>query len=667
MWKEFRKHIGLTLAVILLAGYVQGQKLTIRLADKAFHDFSWNEAIDLYTYAHERNPNNVYVIRKLADSHRNIGNTEQVEHWLNMLIEIGEEQPEDLFNYAMALKSNGRYSQSEEYLMEYAQLRPEDGRVNLEQSLLDYVNFLLQDSDRYVLKTLPFNTKGADWGPAFYNDQIVFVSTGDPDESRDLKYNWDNLPFLDLYSVIVDEYGNYSDAQIFAKNIKTSFHDGPATFDESINRMYFNSNRTSKNVAREAEENNLQIYYADFEGGKWVEKGGFKYNNERENYRHPSISADGNTLYFSSDRPGGKGGNDIWWCRKINGEWSEPFNLEEINTEGEELFPLIASDGVLYFSSNGHGGMGGLDIYMALPDRGVFTTVENMGYPVNSPQDDFGLILDDTGMSGYFSSDRPGGLGYDDIYYIDILWIPVQIRGTVRDKINTFEISGAQIALLDENMDTIDVATSKEDGEFVFAAFKQRNYKLVVSKEDYIPAEKEISTYNRLPNEKIPVEVFIEMDFDVMEQGGLEPLSLEKIDGQELQVIQIEHINYAFDSDAILPEAARTMNKIIELMGQYEDLEIIVESHTDSKGSDEYNLRLSKRRASSAFNYLVENGIDSELVEYTGFGETQLLNHCDDGIECSDDEHAINRRSIIKVVRRGAYKTKRNTRSLFYF
>jgi outer membrane protein OmpA-like peptidoglycan-associated protein/tetratricopeptide (TPR) repeat protein len=667
MCKEFKKHIGLTLLVLMLAGFAQGQRLTIKLADKAFHDFSWNEAIDLYLYAHEKDPDNVYVIRKLADSYRNLGNTEEVEKWLSLLIEMGEEEPDDLFHYAMALKSNGKYEKSEEYLKTYAQLRPEDGRVQLEQSLLDYVNFLVQDSSRYVVETVSFNTKGSDWGPELYKNRIVYVSTGDPEQSRDLKYNWDNLPFLDMYSVTVDEYGNYSEPEIFAKNLKTSFHDGPATFDENKNRMYFNSNRTTKNVAREAEENNLQIYYADYEGGKWVEKGGFKHNDERDNYRHPSINSEGDVLYFASDRPGGKGGNDIWWCSIVNGEWSEPVNLEEINTEGEEVFPFIAPDGVLYFASNGLGGMGGLDIYMALPDRGVFTDVENMGYPINTSSDDFGIVLEDDGMSGYFSSDRPGGLGYDDIYHVDILWIPVQIRGIVRDKINTFEVAGAKIALLDENLDTVDVAISKQDGEFIFSAYKQRNYKLVVTKEDYNSSEKDVSTYNKLPNEKIPVEVFIEMDFDEMAEGGLEPLSLEQLDGKQLQVIQIEHISYAFDSDRILPEAAEILDDVINLMNEYDDLEIIIESHTDSKGSDEYNLKLSKERAVSAFDYLVDNGIASDVIEYTGFGETQLLNHCDDGVECNDEEHAINRRSIIKVVRRGAYKNKRNTRGMFYF
>ncbi|MBN2805830.1 MAG: OmpA family protein [Prolixibacteraceae bacterium] len=669
MVKKIGKYIGLTFLLCLFTGLSYGQvKLTIKLADNAFYNFSWIEAIDLYTFAHEKDPENIHVIRKLADCYRNIGRTEEVEKWLAKLVELNEAYPDDIFNYSMALKSNGKYDESEKYLREFSKLRPEDGRINLEQSLLDYINFLVQDSSRYVVENVPFNTKGADWGPTFYKQQLVYVSTGDPDESRDLKYNWDQLPFLDLYAVNIDEYGNYSKPEIFAKELMTSFHDGPATFDSKANRMYFNSNRTSKNATRKEEENNLQIYYADFEGSQWVLKGDFKYNNVRDNYRHPSIDASGDILYFSSDRPGGKGGNDIWWCRKVNGEWGEPVNLEDINTEGEELFPFIAADGVLYFSSNGLGGMGGLDIYMALPDRGVFTTVENMGFPVNSSRDDFGIVLTDDGMSGYFSSDRPGGLGHDDIYKMDILYIPVQISGTIRDRINTFEIAGAKIALLDENSDTIEVAYSKEDGEFVFSAFKQRNYKLVVTNDNYITVDKDVSTYGKLPNENIKVEIFIEMNFDLMaEPDQLEPLSLEMVGGNELQIIQIEHINYGFDSDKILDEAKLILNKVIDLIHQHPDLEIKVESHTDSKGSDEYNLRLSKMRAKSAYDYLVSMGIDPLAIEYTGFGETQLLNHCDDGVECIEEEHSINRRSIIKVIRRGKFKTNRNTRSIFYF
>ena len=183
-----------------------------------------------------------------------------------------------------------------------------------------------------------------------------------------------------------------------------------------------------------------------------------------------------------------------------------------------------------------------------------------------------------------------------------------------------------------------------------------------------MPAEKDISTYNKLPDEKIEVEMFIEMNFDLLEDPDqLEPLSMEIVNGSELQVIQIEHINYGFDSDKILPDAAFILDKVVNMVKQYTDLEIRVESHTDSKGSDEYNLKLSKERATSAFKYLVSKGIDPLKIEYSGFGETQLLNQCSNGVECTEEEHAINRRSIIKIVRRGKYNTHRSSRSIFYF
>jgi outer membrane protein OmpA-like peptidoglycan-associated protein len=667
MWKKFKISVVLIL-FLFLANVSHGQTITVRLADQAYKEFSYLEAIDLYSYAHDRDKKNVYVIRRLADCYRNIGRTEDVEKWLKVLIDMDQTTPDDLFNYSMALKGNGKYDESEAALKEFAVMRPEDGRINLEQSLLEYIDFLLKDSTRFRIESLPFNTKGSDWGPVLYENKLIFVSTGDPDDNRDIKYNWDNLPFLDLFSVNIDEYGNYSKSEIFAKNLMTSYHEGPATFDAKKKRMYFNSNRTTKATGNKGEENNLQIYYADFENGIWQLKGEFKYNDKRFNLRHPSLNAAGDVLFFASDMPGGKGRNDIYWCRLENGEWGHPINLEEINTEGEEVFPFIAPDGVLYFSSDGLGGMGGLDVYMALPDRGVFQKGLNMGYPINSSKDDFGLILDEIGMNGYFSSNRPGGKGYDDIYKVEILNIPVQIRGTVRDRINMFELPGAKIAMLDENMDTISVTYSKEDGEFIFPGFKQRNYRLVVSKEDYISAEKDISTYNKLPNEKIEVEMFIEMNFDLLDDPDqLEPLSLEMVNGSELQIIQIEHINYGYDSDKILPEAAYILDKVATMVKQYPDLEVRIESHTDSKGSDEYNLKLSKERATSAYKYLVSKGIDPLKVEYSGFGETQLLNQCDDGVECTEEENAINRRSIIKVVRRGKYKTNRSSRSIFYF
>lgn len=644
------------------------QKITIKLADKAYDQFSWREAVDLYQYAYEKDSTNAYLIRRLADCHRNMGNSEDVEKWINKLVAMDQTVPEDLFHLAMAYKTNGKYQESEKTLREFSTLRPEDGRVNMQQSLLEYMKFLREDSARYIISTLPFNTKGDDFGPAIYENKVVFASTGNPDDNRELKYNWDALPFLDIYYADCFENGTYSGPKIFSQNLKTTFHEGPATFDLQAHRCYFNGNRSSKSANKNT-ENNLQIYYADLdEKGEWNFKGGFKYNDINFNLRHPSIDKKGEIMFFASDMPGGKGGNDIYWCRKEGDEWGEPINLEHVNSEGDEVFPYIADDGVLYFASNGHGGMGGLDIFMAIPDRGVYSIPENMGYPVNTSYDDFGIVLDSIGMNGYFSSNRPGGLGYDDIYGMKILWIPVQIRGTVRDRLNTYEIAGARVALINESGDTIDVAISKEDGEFQFNAFKQRNYQIHVSKPEFISATKSVSTYNKLPNAIIDVEMFIEMDFSSLEApDDLQPLSLEEVSGDQLQIIQIEHISYEYDRSDITKSSAVTLDKVVEMLQKYPDLEVIIESHTDSKGSDEYNLKLSKERALSAYKYLIKKGVNAKSIEYTGYGETQLLNRCDNETECSEEEHAINRRSIIKMVRRGEFKTKRSNRSIIYF
>lgn len=232
-----------------------------------------------------------------------------------------------------------------------------------------------------------------------------------------------------------------------------------------------------------------------------------------------------------------------------------------------------------------------------------------------------------------------------------------------------FEIEGATVCLLDENLDTLEVVTTNEDGEYQFSkTYKQHNYRIAASMDEYNTAQKDVSTYGKLPYAKIRADLFLEMDFNMLEEENqLEPLSIEVVGGNEIQILQIEHINYAFASDEILPEAAETLDQVIFLVMQYPDLEVKIESHTDSKGSDAYNLKLSQRRAASANKYLIAHGINADIIEATGYGETQLLNHCEDGVECNEQEHSINRRSIIKVIRRGEYKTKRNTRSIFYF
>lgn len=645
-----------------------GQKLTTKLADKSFVEFAFVEAIGLYEYAYEKDTTDNYVIKQLAESNRNIGNTEAVEKWLKKLIDRHVEQPEDIFNYSQALKSNGKYLLAEQWLKEYADLRPEDGRVNIQVSLLEYIKFLMRDSTNYEILNTSTNTIGSDMGPAFYKDKLIFSSTS-VDKKATATYKWNELPFLSMYSAKIGPYGDLSTIESFASKLKTAYHDGPVSIDAKKDIIYFTRNSYTRGKTSKSREGivNLKIFLGKLENGDWKLTGPFPYNSNEYSVGHPSIDKDGTVLYFASDMPGGYGKSDIYFSVFSGGQWSKPFNLgPKINTEGNEFFPFISNDGVLYFASDGHGGLGGLDIYFSVPERGVFNSIENMGYAVNSPKDDFGLALDSTGVKGYFASNRPGGKGDDDLYFMKIKHIPVIIRGVVKDRDTKDVLADAKISVINEAGNTIATSVTPIDGQFEFEVNKGQQYTINVTKEFYNENEVVIITASLRPNDEAFSEIFLEQKIEAADNTPA-PKSMEEEDGEALQVIELEYINYELDKTDIRPDVAATLDKLIAMLKEFPDLEIRIESHTDSRGSDDYNMLLSKKRAKAAFDYVVSKGIDPNRLLYHGYGETRLLNKCANGVECSEEQHEVNRRSIVKVVRKGEYKEKRGQKNVFYF
>jgi outer membrane protein OmpA-like peptidoglycan-associated protein len=646
-----------------------GQKLTTKLADKSFEEFAFVEAIGLYEYAYQRDTTDNYVVKRLADANRNIGNTEEVERWLKKLIDRKAEEPEDIFNYSQALKSNGKYLLAEQWLKEYSELRPEDGRVNIQVSLLEYIQFLMRDSANYELLNVAINTPGSDMGPALYQDRLIFSSTS-IGAKPGATYKWNDLPYLYMYSAQIGSYGDLSGVEPFAPKLKTPYHDGPVSVDSKNSVIYFTRNSYVKGKTSTSKEgvNNLKIFLGRLEEGEWKMTGGFRYNSNEYSVGHPSIEKTGNVLYFASDMPGGYGKSDIYFSVFSNSQWSKPFNLgPKINTEGNEFFPFISNDGIVYFASDGHGGLGGLDIYFSVPERGVFNSIENMGYPVNSSRDDFGLVLDSTGVKGYFTSNRVGGKGNDDLYFLKIKRVPVIIRGVIKDRDTRDVLSDAKVDVVNENGQVIATSITRIDGQFEFEVNKGQQYIIKVNKEFYFENEKPVATASLRPNDEVFSEIFLEQKIDESATEGPPPINMEEENGEALQVIELEYINYDLDKSDVRPDAAATLDKLIALMKEYPDLEIRVESHTDSRGSDEYNLLLSKKRAKAAFDYLVGKGIDPNRMLYHGYGETRLLNNCTNGVNCTEEQHEVNRRSIVKVVRKGIYKEKRGQRNIFYF
>ena len=645
-----------------------GQKLTVKMADKSFDEFAFVDAIGLYEYAYGKDTTDNYIVKRLAEANRNIGNTEEVERWLKKLIDRKVAVPEDIFNYSQALKSNGKYLQAETWLKEYSELRPEDGRVNIQVSVLEYIQFLMRDSANFEIRNVSLNTKGSDMGSAFYKDQLVFSSTSIGVKTG-ANYKWNELPYLHMYSAKINADGDLTSPEPFAPKLKTAYHDGPVSFDQKNDIIYFTRNNfvRGKISTSKSDVVNLKIFQGKLTNGEWTMTGSFRYNSNEFSIGHPSIDKDGTTLYFASDMPGGYGKSDLYFSVLSNGQWSKPINLgPKINTEGNEFFPFISNEGVLYFASDGHGGLGGLDIYFSVPERGIFNSIQNMGYPVNSSKDDFGLALDSTGVKGYFSSNRAGGKGNDDLYFLKIKNIPVIIRGTVKDRDTKDVLSDAKVSVIDENGKTIKSTITRTDGQFEFEVNKGQKYIVNVTKEFYSESETSVATGALRPNDEVFSEIFLEQKIEDTGNAPA-PKSMEEENGVPLQVIELEYINYALDQTNIKPEAAAILDKLIALMKEFPDLEIRIESHTDSQGSDEYNMLLSKKRARAAFDYLVSKGIDPNRMLYQGFGETRLLNKCANGVKCTEEQHEVNRRSIVKVVRKGTYQEKRGQESIYYF
>jgi len=646
------------------------QKLTTRLADKSFDDFAYIEAIGLYEYAYERDTTDNYVVKRLAESNRNVGNTEEVERWLKKLIDRRAEEPEDIFNYSQALKSNGKYLLAEQWLKEYSELRPEDGRVNIQVSLLDYIQFLMRDSANYETMNVAINTPGSEMGSAFYKGLVIFSSTSIGSKPG-ATYKWNELPYLNMYSAKIGPYGDLSDAKAFAPKLRTPFHDGPVSFDVKKDIIYFTRNSISNGKTSQSRDgvNNLKIFQGKLEGGDWKVTGSFRYSSNEYSVGHPSIDKEGTILYFASDMPGGYGKSDIYFSVFSNGQWSKPFNLgPKVNTEGNEFFPFMSHEGVLYFASDGHGGLGALDVYFSVPEQGVFTNIENMGYPINSSRDDFGIALDSTGVKGYFTSNRPGGKGNDDLYFMKIKHIPVIIRGVVKDRDTRDILSDATISVINENGETILSSITRNDGQFEFEVNKGQSYVVNVTKEFYFESEKVVTTASLRPNDEVFSEIFMEQEIqEGPDNNHPAPISMEEEEGEALQVIELEYMNYELDKSDIRPDASATLDKLISLLKEFPDLEIRIESHTDSRGSDEYNMLLSKKRAKAAFDYVVSKGIDPMRLIYKGYGETKLLNNCGNGVDCSEEQHEVNRRSIVKVVRKGTYIEKRGQKNIYYF
>jgi outer membrane protein OmpA-like peptidoglycan-associated protein len=628
----------LIIIFLLICSSSFGQSGKLKRADRLYNSFSFVKAIEKYESLVDKNFNKSYSMRKLGDSYMFLRKPKEAVEVYKHVVEQENVPKEYYYFYAQALRGAGLYKASKIWMKKYKLEAEKDSRVTKFFENEDFISEMFNIKKRYTLSKINFNTEFSDFGAVEYNDEVVFASTRDEGVSIKRKYVWNEQPFLDIFKV--KKEGTVKEVEKIKGEVNTIYHDGPATFSSDGSKMFFSRNNYYKGEKGKDDKgvNNLKIYQAKLVNGLWSTIKGVHFNNDEYSVGHPSLSSDGKKLYFTSDMPGGIGGSDIYVVDvNDDGTLGTPNNLGKIiNTEGNEMFPFIHNEGTLFFSSDGHLGFGLLDVFATIADENndIINTL-NLGEPINSSKDDFSYYLSQEGFDGYISSNREGGVGDDDIYKFTRI-PPLTLKGQIFDDANNEPIENAKVVLNDVNGDEIAYFITEADGYYEHIIDRDANFNLVGSKEKYTSISKDFSSFG-LDKEK---ELVVNLNV------GLKPIE------DVVLLADLDIIYFDLDKSFIRPDAAIELNKVVALMNKYPGMVIRLESHTDSRAPDMYNIKLSERRAKSTYDYIISHGIDaSRITEYEGFGETQLVNKCSNGVKCTKAEHQLNRRTEFIIIK----------------
>lgn len=496
--------------------------------DRLFAQMAYAPAKEAYKAAVELGAVNEHVTKRLAECNMRLGDTEEAERWYATVVKFLNREPRDLYYYAEALKSNGRYNEAEEWMDRYLAMVATEGTPR-RSNISGFARKLSQDADRFVVRPAGINTPYSDFGAAWLgDDRVIFASSRNFTVGIQRRAAWNDQPFLDLYVAQRGNGGELSMATPLDGAVNSKLHEGPATASRSGDALWFTRNNPEKGRSPDGQGgvNRLGIHSARPQGNGWGDVRPFTFNNPDISVGHPALSPDGRSLYFASDMPGGLGGTDIYVCHDQGGEWSEPENLgPSVNTPYNEVFPFISASGTIYFSSNGHPGLGGLDVLAAKPlSGGGFKTAVNVGAPVNGPKDDFGFIIDAQEKHGYFSSNRPGGMGDDDIYAFEML-APLEERflvsGTVIDDEYETPVIGGEVLLADLDGRVLAATFTDARGEYSFPIEKDRAYKVMAIMTGRFNGERHLSTENVEREQIITRDIHLVVNSGVWMRGAV--------------------------------------------------------------------------------------------------------------------------------------------------
>ncbi|MES2139210.1 MAG: OmpA family protein [Bacteroidota bacterium] len=860
-------------------------------ANKYYDNKEYSLAIKQYENI-LKNDESPEALEKIANSYRLIKNYQQAQLYYARLMNQKNINPINHLYYGMVLKSNNRIDEAKAEFKLYSTAVPDDKIGKLLMKACDDIKLLTKKAKQFDVSSVAnINTEQSEFSPVLFKNQLVFIS----DVNKNLMNEKEN--FLHVYSSEMKKGSDgavqfSAESEAFPWPVNSDFHDGPVSFNAEQNMVFITHVDLFKNMDKKF-VNRTKLYFSALKDNKWSKLKPFQFNSDEFSVAHASISADGQKLFFASDKPGGEGGMDIYVCEKEGESWGQPQNLgNKINTAGEEVFPYIRKDGMLYFSSNTHAGFGGLDVFSATNVKGKFTNVKNLGALVNSTADDFGIVFSDDKTTGYFSSDRMGGKGSDDIYSFtaldklltisgkivisqnlnnplknnDVMLLSeagqvlnlattdskgffkfedldpekkymvklddagpkfsnkakyyladekeVFIRETGIDgkggkfvfrnlpadpntssavasdgvtfagnllvgKNSTKPLTNTKVNLLNEKGEVVQTVYTNSFGSFVFTNLpSDQNFLVKVDENDtQLPANTKIIMTNKsgkemqatssgdngsfkftfLATDKTTLKLMevedteLRLDFKgkfvsddktplansivnlVNEKGEIlattktdafgafkfenlpadqnvlfqldetdtqlkklkkifltdskdavvkeisrnsgafkftilpsekQKLAIIYVDDPWLKVLQlktstnkqdlkiIENIYYEYSKYEVTPEASKILYKVIDIMEKDPQLVIEISAHTDSRSSSETNMKRSEQRANAAVDYILKNGISKDRISGKGYGESKLINRCVDGVECTEEEHAKNRRTEFKVSRK---------------
>lgn len=687
----------------------------LQQADNAYENLAYAKAIEHYEKALAKQ-NDPVAATRLADSYRLTNNHQQAEKWYAVAVNAPNTTAETRLHYAKALLANGKTDLARQQAARVLETSPANKQVRNLLEACDIREQLQRAGDRYIIAPSIFNApEASDFCPAYYRNGLVFTS----DRGSGAKSDWTGRAFTAIYDA--------NTQSPLKGDVNGQYNDGAACFTADGSVMYYTRNNYKGNERRKGADNvvNLVLERARLQGDAWVREDFFPHNSPDFSCAHPALSTDGRTLIFASNRPGGLGGMDLWKSVFDGASWSEPINLgPTVNTEGNELFPYLAPDGLLVFASDGWPGLGGLDIFTVPLQNGTYSAKpRNAGAPVNSSKDDFGCITRDGMATGYFSSNRNSANSTEDIWTFERTALPFQMDGIVVDKFTQIPLPGVQVDLHNKTTGSTLTTVTGDDGRFSFDLENNADYRVSGTKNNIATTTAEESTRGRKPGETMfvqlehndprftlrgtavtrktgaPVEGVIvnllntskktEQTYTTDAEGKfffqLEQNSDFVVSGQKNGVfasikhastrgldrstdlyvqltlnvdileigmeIQLEDIYFDLDKHNIRPDAAVILDQFANFLVKNPAVEIELTSHTDSRGNDDYNLKLSQRRAESTVEYLVQKGVSRARLRAKGFGETRLVNRCADGVPCTEDEHQQNRRTAFRVLK----------------